>query len=87
MVDVDDYIKTVVNTRNNIVHRSSSKGVFVGLEMYYAAVYIEALTKLLIYRELGFSEEILTEMFLYTREHTQGMFYLNKRLQSGITKT
>lgn len=84
--DKDNYIKQIVNTRNNIVHRSSSKNTLSGLDIYYASVHLEALTKLCIYRELGFSQLHILKMFVNTREQIDGMYKLNKRLQTGIKK-
>lgn len=85
-LDYDDFIKKVVLTRNYIVHRGSSENTISGLELYYASIYIEALTKWCIYKEIGFTTEQLKTMFEYTREHINGMFILNKRLQTGIKK-
>lgn len=85
-IDMDNYIKQIVNTRNNIVHRSSSKNTLSGLDIYYSSVYLEALTKLCIYRELGFSQSHILKMFIHTREQIDGMYKLNKRLQTGINK-
>lgn len=85
-IDMDSYIKQIVNTRNNIVHRSSSKNTLSGLDIYYASVHLEALTKLCIYRELGFSQLHVSKMFVLTRERIDGIYKLNKRLQTGIKK-
>jgi hypothetical protein len=85
-IDMDNYIKQIVNTRNNIVHRSSSKNTLSGLDIYYASVHLEALTKLCVYRELGFSQLHILKMFVHTREQIDGMYKLNKRLQTGINK-
>ncbi len=84
--DMDSYIKQIVNTRNNIVHRSSSKNTLIGLDIYYASVYLEALTKLCVYRELGFSQLHILKMFEHTREQIDGIYKLNKKLQTGIKK-
>ncbi len=83
---MDFYIKQIVNTRNNIVHRSSIKNTLSGLDIYYASVHLEALTKLCIYRELGFSQIHVLKMFLHTSERIDVMHKLNIRLQTGIKK-
>ncbi|GIZ07909.1 HEPN domain-containing protein [Flavobacterium sp. UMI-01] len=85
-IDSDNFIKKVVLTRNYIVHRGSSENTFSGLELYYASIYIEALTKWCIYKEIGFTNHQLLSMFEHTKEHISGMFGLNKRLQTGIKK-
>ena len=85
-IDCDDFIKKVVLTRNYIVHRGSSKNTISGLELYYASMYIEALTKWCIYKEVGFTDHQILSMFEHTKEHISGMFGLNKRLQTGIRK-
>ena len=59
-MDTNSLIKGIVNTRNHIVHRSSSKGIISGLELYYASFYLEALTKLCVFKELGFSQMAYT---------------------------
>jgi ApeA N-terminal domain 1 len=84
--DIEAYIKKIVNTRNYIVHRSSKKLTLEGLELYYAASYLEALTKLCIYKELGFSQWQILTMFSNTREQISGLYNLNNRLQTGINK-
>lgn len=84
--DSNDFIKRIVNTRNHIVHRSSSKGVISGLELYYASFYLEAITKLCVFRELGFNQSHILEMFSNSRDQIESMYKLNKRLQSGIQK-
>lgn len=84
--EVSSFIKNVVKTRNYIVHRSSSEGTISNLELYYASVYLEALTKLCIYRELGFSQWHILTIFSDTRRKIEGIYNLNKRLQSGINK-
>jgi hypothetical protein len=86
-IDLDDFIKKVVLTRNYIVHRSSSKDTVSGLELYYTSVYIEALTKICIFKELGFSHEDIQTMFSNSRDQIESMFNLNKRLQAGIKKS
>lgn len=85
-IDGDDFIKKVVLTRNYIVHRGSSENTISGLELYYASIYIEALTKWCIYKEIGFTDHQLLSMFEHTSEYIHGIFSLNKRLQSGIKK-
>ena len=85
-IDCDDFIKKVVLTRNYIVHRGSSENTISGLELYYASIYIEALTKWCVYKEIGFTDHQLLSMFEHTREHIRGLFGLNKRLQTGIKK-
>jgi hypothetical protein len=84
--DINDFIKRIVNTRNHIVHRSSSKGIISGLELYYASFYLEAITKLCVFRELGFSQSHIDTIFSNSRDQIESMYKLNKRLQSGIQK-
>lgn len=84
--DSSNLIKEIVNTRNHIVHRSSSKGIISGLELYYVSFYLEALTKLCIFKELGFSQWHILTMFSNSRNQIESMYNLNKRLQTGINK-
>lgn len=83
---IEDYIKKIVRTRNYIVHRSSNEHIFLDLELYYAACYLEALSKLLIYKEIGFSPSQILKMFKHTNMHISGLFILNNKLQTGIKK-
>lgn len=85
-IDSNELIKSIVNTRNNIVHRSSCKGVISGLELYYASFYLEALTKLCVFKELGFNQNHINAMFTNTREQIESMYHLNRRIQTGIKK-
>lgn len=80
------FIKIVVDTRNYIVHRTPKGETFSSLEMYYASIYIETVTKLCIFKELGFNPLILSQMFLNSGHLIDNMFLFNKRLQTGINK-
>lgn len=84
--DIDHIITRIVKTRNFIVHRDSSEDIIRGLELFYVSFYIEALTKLCIFKELGFSQEHIQTMFSNSRYQIESMYNLNKRLQSGINK-
>lgn len=84
--DIDYLIKRIVKTRNYIVHRDSNEDIIKGLELFYVSFYIEALTKLCIFKELGFSQEHIQTMFSNSRYQIESMFNLNKRLQAGIKK-
>lgn len=84
--DIDHLIKRIVKTRNFIVHRDSSEDIIKGLELFYTSFYLEALTKLCIFKELGFSKEHIQTMFSNSRYQIESMYNLNKRLQSGINK-
>lgn len=85
-MDTNSLIKGIVNTRNHIVHRSSSKGIISGLELYYASFYLEALTKLCVFKELGFSQRHILTMFSNSRDQIESMYHFNKKLQTGIKK-
>ncbi|ESU19478.1 hypothetical protein FEDK69T_31490 [Flavobacterium enshiense DK69] len=85
-MDTNSLIKGIVNTRNHIVHRSSSKGIISGLELYYASFYLEALTKLCVFKELGFSQWHILTIFSNSRDQIESMYHFNKRLQTGIKK-
>jgi hypothetical protein len=82
--EVTGFIKKIVKTRNYIVHRSSSEGTISDLELYYASIYLELITKLSIFKELGFSQLHISTIFSSTRKKIEDMYHLNKRLQSGI---
>lgn len=62
-VDIDDYIDRIVSTRNFLVHRGTKKHVFEGLELYYAAIYLETLTKFCIMETIGIDNEVLSKVF------------------------
>lgn len=65
-INIKDYITKIVRQRNYLVHRDSKKEIFSSLELYYASVYIETLTKFCIMTEIGFSEEYLKIIFSNT---------------------
>lgn len=62
-LDIEEYIVRIVKTRNYLVHRGSKKNVFNSLDMYYAAVYLETLTKFCIMETIGFEKELLNTIF------------------------
>lgn len=62
-LDIEEYIVKIVKTRNYLVHRGSKNNIFNNLEMYYAAVYLEALTKFCIMETTGFEKELLNKIF------------------------
>lgn len=65
-INVQDYITKIVQQRNYLVHRDSNKEIFSSLELYYASVYLETLTKYCIMSEIGFKEEDLKKLFSFT---------------------
>ncbi|MBC7524892.1 MAG: hypothetical protein H7239_10670 [Flavobacterium sp.] len=85
-IEFYNFIKKVVDTRNYIVHRTPKDETFSGLELYYASIYIETVTKLCIFKELGFNALILSQMFLNSGHTIDNMFQFNNRLQTGIKK-
>lgn len=85
-IEFYNFIKTVVDTRNFIVHRTPKQKTFSGLELYYASIYIETVTKLCIFKELGFNQLHIQKMFSNSGGLIQSMFHFNNRLQTGIKK-
>ncbi|QBN19767.1 ApeA N-terminal domain 1-containing protein [Flavobacterium nackdongense] len=80
------FIKKVVDSRNYIAHRTPKDETFSGLELYYASIYIETVTKLCIFKELGFNPLILSQMFINSGHTIDNMFQFNNRLQTGLKK-
>lgn len=85
-IEFYNFINIVVDTRNYIVHRTPKNKILSGLELYYASIYIETVTKLCIFKELGLNPFILSQMFLNSGYIIDNMFQFNNRLQSGIKK-
>jgi hypothetical protein len=85
-IEFYNFIKKVVDTRNYIVHRTPKAETFSGLELFYASIYIETVTKLCVFKELGFNPLILSQMFLNSGYTIDNMFQFNNRIQTGIKK-
>lgn len=77
--DIVAYLKVVVDTRNHYVHRSPKKRVFKGVDLYYAASYMETIVKLNIYRVLGVSEDLLIAEFKRAKQTLKDLYDMNKR--------
>lgn len=86
-IEFYNFIKKVVDTRNYIVHRTPKDETFSGLELYYASIYIETVTKLCVFKELGFNQLIISQMFVNSGYTIDNMFQYNNHLQTGIKKS
>ncbi|PKP18964.1 MAG: hypothetical protein CVU07_00880 [Bacteroidetes bacterium HGW-Bacteroidetes-23] len=76
-VDIDDYVDKIVSTRNFLVHRGNKKYIFEGLELYYAAVYLETLTKFCIMETIGIDNEVLSKVFNNTSNRIKQFYEFN----------
>jgi len=82
--DVEDYIRKIVRTRNSLVHRSSEKGIIKGLELFYAAKYIDAIVKINVFRLIGISEDLNGSELKHAKSYIHQMYLHNKRLQKSL---
>lgn len=76
-ININDYINKIVSTRNYLVHRGNKKNVFEGIGMYYAAVYLETLTKYCIMESLGINNEVLINVFSDTSIRIKQLYDFN----------
>lgn len=77
-IDIDDYIKKIVSTRNYLVHRGSKNNVFEGSELYYAAVYLETLTKFCIMENIGINQDVLNNSYNKTSNKIKEFYEFNE---------
>jgi len=75
----DDYINRIVKTRNYLVHRSSKKNVFDEFEMKFAAMFIESIVKVNIFRTLGIEENIIDELLIDSGKKIRSSYNSNKK--------
>jgi hypothetical protein len=80
-IDVDDFIKRIVKTRNYLVHRSSKKKIFSNIEMLYASFYLESIIKINIYRIIGVDENIVKKSISKPKDVIKTMFDYNESIQ------
>jgi hypothetical protein len=78
--ELDQFITRVVKTRNFLVHRSSDKNTFAKFEMLYAAIFIEIIVKVNIYRLLEIKEPLIDNALQSTSRTTIAMYEFNKHL-------
>ena len=76
-LDIDEYIIKIVSTRNYLVHRGKKKNIFEGIHLYYAAVYLETLTKYCIMETIGVNSEVLKNSFAGTSKYINELYDLN----------
>lgn len=78
--NVDKYIGKIVKTRNYLVHRGSSNGTFESFEMLYAAIFVETLVKINIYRILKINEDTINRTIDKSSRLILGYYKSNKRM-------
>lgn len=79
--DIESYISKIVKTRNFLVHRSSNKNTLKGLDILYAAIYLENIVKANIYRVLGIEEDLIDKKIIHKSDILKGFYDLNKSLE------
>lgn len=81
---VNNFIDKVVNTRNYLVHRSSEKNVFEGIDLYYASKYIESVLRINFLKTIECPDSIINESYAYVRVNLPKFYNLNKQLQTKL---
>lgn len=79
--DVEEYITRIVKSRNYLVHRSSSRKIFDKFDMLYAAIFIETIVRINIYRILGIKEYIIKNLLSEAGENIKGFYDSNKNMK------
>jgi hypothetical protein len=72
--DIDEYINKIVKTRNYLVHRGSKTNTFSNLELYYASVYLETLTKYCVMEIIGINKLVLDKIFLNSGKNINQLY-------------
>lgn len=75
----DKYLNKIIKTRNYLVHHSSKKDIFNLVEMYYAAIIIESILKITIFRKLGVPEFANQKALISAKEGLDAIIRLNEK--------
>lgn len=75
--DVDVFIGKIVKTRNYLVHRGSKSNILTNLEIYYASIYLETLTKYCIMEKIGIEKSLLDKIFINTGSKINQFYEMN----------
>lgn len=76
-----DYIRSIVKTRNYLVHRGERKNVFNEFDMLYSAFYLETIVKINVFRTLGIEEAVIQKLLPNLKDQIFTMYEVNKELQ------
>lgn len=74
------FINEVVETRNYLVHRGKpTKNVLYKLDLYFASIQLESLTKLYLLKDIGLSKDTLHQKFVGFKMKIENMIHLNSK--------
>ncbi len=76
--DVEKYIASIVRTRNFLVHRSSQRNVFDSFEMLYAAIHLDGIVKLQVFKLLEVDENTIKQEYSRMQENLTNKYRLNR---------
>lgn len=79
-VNVSSFISKVIDTRNYLVHRSSKKNTFEGLELFFASKYIESVLRIHFLKTIDCPTSILMESYSFAKDNLYELYKLNKHL-------
>lgn len=77
-LDAEEYIASIVRTRNFLVHRSSQRNVFDSFEMLYAAIHLDGIVKLQVFKLLEVDENTIKKEYSRMQENLTNKYRLNR---------
>lgn len=82
-INSEDYIGRIVNTRNYFVHGSKSSKTFEGMDVYHASKQIDVVTKCVLFRLLGVSEDTVDHFKKNAKVTLEQVFKLSNSLSDS----
>lgn len=83
-IAVKGFISKIVDTRNYLVHRSSKKNIFEGIDLFYASKYLESVLRIHFLKTINCPDFIIDDSYSYTKENLHQFYDLNKHLQTNL---
>ena len=68
-------------TRHSLSHFEDKPTAFIGIDLLYASVYVEAVLIISLLKNVGVSSEQIASLTHNTRGSINDMYYLNKALR------
>lgn len=82
--DVNQYLNKIERTRHSIAHFEDKPNVFKGIELYYAALYVEIIMVISLLVELGINNDEIDNLFKHSKNYVQDIYLHNKSLSFKI---
>lgn len=80
-VETSNYLNRLEITRHSLSHFEDKPTAFIGIDLLYASVYVEAVLIISLLKNIGVSSEQIASLTQNTRGSISDMYYLNKALR------